>query len=127
MLWGDCLPRNITVPIRPLRRFTMRFQSSGVAAKALPLDPRKLSRAAEEAKAAGDLDRAIAAYTRLLEAGTNKMFTVIYLTERGQIYRQQKDYDGAIGDFERALRVIDYPAVRKLLQEVRELKKNAKD
>jgi predicted Zn-dependent peptidase len=110
----------------PERQFTLTFKSNGVAVKPLPRDLQKLSRAAEEANAAGDLGRAIAAYTRLLEAGPNKMFKVIYFASRGQIYVKMKDYDGAIRDYEAALRVIDYPAVKKLLREARELKAGGK-
>jgi zinc protease len=110
----------------PKRQLTLTFESTGVATKPLPTDLSQLSRAAQEAEAAGDLDRAILAYTRLLEAGPNKMFTMIYRADRGQLYVKKKDYDGAIRDYEAALRVMEYPAVRKLLDEAKVLRGTGK-
>ena len=55
------------------------------------------------------------------------MYRVIYLASRGQLYVKQKDYDGAIADYEAALRVVDYPAVRDLLKEVEALKADAEE
>ncbi len=107
--------------LRPKTRIIVQFQSSGSAPKPLPEDRRGLQTAAEEAVEAGDLARAITAYTRLLEKRPNKMFRVIYLASRGQVYVKQKDYAGAISDYEEALGVIDYPAVRDLLAEARKL------
>ncbi len=103
------------------RRFEIVFEGSGEPPPPLPEDPKELSQVAQDARASGDLERAVAAYTRLLEQKPNKMFTVIYHAERGQVRMEQRDYLSAIADFEEALAVIDYPAVRDLLQEAREL------
>ena len=107
------------------RRFEIVFEGSGEPPPPLPEDPKELSQVAQDARASGDLDRAVAAYTRLLEQKPSKMFTVIYLAERGQVRMGQRDYLSAISDFEEALAVIDYPAVRDLLQEARELQYGA--
>ncbi len=110
----------------PKRQVTVLFKASpGAAFAPLPNDRKALQTAAEEAKEAGDLDRAIAAYTKLLGMGPSKMFRVIYLASRGEIKVQQKDYDGAIADYEAALAVVDYPAVRDLLREAEELRDGA--
>ncbi len=106
------------------RGVTVVFKSSNATPKPLPNNPHALQTAAEEAVESGDLDRAIAAYTRLLKAKPNRMFKVIYLSSRGQVRVQQSDYQGAIDDYEQALEVIDYPAVRDLLREARELEAN---
>ena len=45
------------------------------------------------------------------------MNTVIYLASRGQVHLDRRDFDAAIADFETALDVVDYPAVRQLLEE----------
>jgi zinc protease len=110
----------------PAERYVaVTFGRSVEAAVALPHDPHALQKAAAAAVEAGELDRAILAYTRLLAMGPNKMFKVIYLSSRGQVKVKQKDYDGAIADYVAALSVVDYPAVRTLLKEARELKAGA--
>jgi zinc protease len=101
------------------RRFEIVFEAKGEPPPPLPEDPHALAKAAEEAESAGDYDRAIDAYTRLLQTKPNKMNTVIYLATRGQIHLEKRDYAAAIGDFEDALKVVDYPAVRDLLEEAR--------
>jgi len=106
----------------PARQVTVRFKASGAGEQPLPDDPKLLSDAAQQAEASGDLPRAIAAYTKLLEeTHPNQMYTVIYLASRGQIHMERKDYDSAIADFEVALGLVDYPAVRELLDEAKSL------
>lgn len=101
------------------RRFEILFEAKGEPPPPLPDDAHALLKAAEEAESAGQYDRAIDAYTRLLQMKPNKMNTVIYLATRGQIHLEKRDYPAAIGDFEDALKVVDYPAVRDLLEEAR--------
>ncbi len=105
--------------LAPERRFEILFEAKGEPPPPLPDDAHALVKAAEEAESAGDYDRAIDAYTRLLQMKPNKMNTVIYLATRGQIHLEKRDYPAAIGDFEDALKVVDYPAVRDLLEEAR--------
>lgn len=102
----------------PERRWTVTFLADPAAGDALPDDPAELARAAQDAAEGGDLDRAIAAYEKLLEGGPNRMNTVIYLYYLGSLRREQGDLAGAERDLQRALDVVDYPAVRELLEEV---------
>ncbi|MEM8931763.1 MAG: insulinase family protein [Acidobacteriota bacterium] len=105
----------------PSRRTTVIFEGTGEPPAPLPEETPALRQAAIDATEAGDLDRAVRAYSRLLDRKPNRMNTVIYLATRGQIRMQQQAYDGAIRDFEDALQVVDYPAVRDLLTEARRL------
>jgi predicted Zn-dependent peptidase/putative AlgH/UPF0301 family transcriptional regulator len=107
--------------LRPDGRVSVRFVGKGVALAALPDERAELQRAAVEATQAGDLDRAIAAYDKLLTGDLDKMGEVIALASRGQVKLQQRDYDAAILDFERALEIVDYPDLRSLLDEARAL------
>ncbi len=107
--------------LSPEQRVTVWFAASGSSRGPLPDDPHELSDVAQSASSGGDYDRAIAAYTKLLEGKPNRMNTVIYLASRGQVRMDQADYAGAIQDFEQALEVVDYPAVRELLEEARSL------
>ena len=101
----------------PARCVTVIFEGTGAEVEPLPDEPAALAAAARDASDAGDFDRARAAYTRLLELGPNRMNQVIYRASRGQIAMEVRDYDAAIADYEAALAVIDYPAVRDLLEE----------
>jgi len=101
----------------PSHRVVVRFLGTGAEPEPLPDDSGALLRAAMDADEGGDLDRAAAAYTKLLKGETNKMARVMYLASRGQVRMQQRDYDAAISDFEAALEIVDYPAVRDLLHE----------
>lgn len=105
--------------LAPRGRFEILFEAKGEPPPPLPEEPGALVKAAEEAASAADYDRAIEAYSRLLQLKPNKMNTVIYLAERGQIHLEKRDYEAAIADFEDALKVVDYPAVRDLLEEAR--------
>jgi len=108
--------------LSPGMRYAVLFAGSGQPPPPLPEDRGELQQAAQDAASAGDLDRAVAAYTRLLEGKPSKMYTVIFLASRGQVRVEQKDYDAAIADFEQALQVVDYPAVRDLLEEAQGLR-----
>jgi predicted Zn-dependent peptidase len=103
------------------RRIEVRFEGTGGELEPLPEDPGELQRAADEATQAGDLDRAVAAYTKLLSLETGKMNRVIALASRGEVRMQQREYGDAIRDFERALELVDYPKLRDLLDEARAL------
>ena len=111
--------------LAPEARIAVRFEGTGEAQQQLPADARELLQLAIDASESGQLELAIQAYTRLLELGPNRMNTVIYLTSRGQIRMEQKEYSVAIRDFEEALAVVDYPAVRDLLEEARTLERGA--
>jgi tetratricopeptide (TPR) repeat protein len=95
----------------------VRFEGTGAEIAALPDEPARLRETASDAADAGDYERAAAAYTKLLQLGPSSMNQVIYLTSRGQARLEGRDYEAAIADFEAALRVVDYPAVRELLEE----------
>ena len=103
--------------LTPARCVLVRFEGTGAETKPLPTELGELYSAAIEASEIGDFERAIEAYTRMLAKRPNKMNTVIYLASRGQVYLERKDFDAAIADFEAALEVIDYPAVRELLKD----------
>jgi zinc protease len=107
--------------LSPQRRVSVRFVGTGVELAPLPEDRTELQRAAVEATQAGDLERAIAAYNKLLAGDQSKMGEVIALADRGKLRMQQRDYDAAILDFERALEITDYPDLRNLLDEARAL------
>lgn len=87
----------------------------------LPDDPARLSQFAETAQAEGRWDDAIAAYTRLYETADSRMYRVIYLTTRGQVHMEARRYAGAVDDFREALDIVDYPAIRPLLDEAERL------
>ena len=121
------LHRAVLTYLAPEQCVTVRFEPTTESLKPLPEDRKALADAAQQAEASGDLDRAIAAYTKLLEGKPSEMFTVIYLASRGQVRMAQHDFDGAIADFEEALGVIDYPAVRDLLEEAKALRDGRPD
>ncbi len=101
------------------------FAGTGAEVKPLPDDPQGLRSAASEAQETGDIERALAAYGLLLEKMPDKMNLVINYAERGMLFMEIKDFDSAIADFEAALVVIDYPAVRELLEEAHARKARA--
>jgi len=105
----------------PQRRVEVRFVGTGAEFEPLPEEPGELHRAADEARQAGDLDRAVEAYTKLLSLHVNEMTQVIALASRGKVRMQQRDYRAAIVDFERALELIDYPDLHDLLDEAQAL------
>lgn len=105
----------------PQRRVEVCFEGVGGELEPLPEDPGELQRAADAATQAGDLDWAVAAYTKLLSLEIGEMSRVIALASRGKVRMQQREYGDAIRDFERALDLIDYPDLRDLLDEARAL------
>jgi zinc protease len=105
----------------PQRRVDVRFVGTGVEFEPLPDEPIELHRVADEATLAGDLDRAVEAYTKLLSLDPTKMGEVIALASRGNVRIKQREYRAAIQDFERALELIDYPDLHDLLDEARAL------
>ncbi|MEM1205290.1 MAG: insulinase family protein [Acidobacteriota bacterium] len=107
--------------LAPGRRVEVIFEGSGAPAAPLPDDEPALREAALDAAESGDLNRSIQAYTRLLSFEPNRMNTVIYLASRGQAWMQLQEYGEAVQDFEDALAVVDYPAVRDLLKEAKQL------
>jgi zinc protease len=111
--------------LAPQRCVEVVFEGTGEPVEPLPDEPDALARAAQDALDAGDHQRAIDAYTKLLAGRQSRMNTVIYLTERGSIHLALRDHDAAIADFERALAVVDYPAVRTLLEEAHARKRAA--
>lgn len=106
--------------LAPERAWVIRFEPTdpSLAARPLPDDAEALQHLAEEAAESGELDRAIAAYEKLLAKNPNRMWTVIYLYEVGALRLRLHDLAGARRDLERALALVDYPAVRELLDEV---------
>lgn len=101
----------------PAKRVSIRFSGTGKEDAPLPQDLSALHRAAEAALQEGNLDRAIAAYSRLLAMPLSKMNRVIYTSSRGQVKMLRRDYRGAVADFTAALDIVDYPALRELLEE----------
>ena len=108
----------------PKRRVMVHFTAAedAAAARELPADTKELAKFAQDAGEAGEYQLAVAAYTELLNRKPNRMNTVIYLATRGQLHMDHEDWDAAITDFEEALAVVDYPAVRELLKEARRRK-----
>jgi len=110
----------------PARKVTVTFHASSEEIAALPDDPGELEAAADAAAEAGDLNRAIAAYSKLLDMGPDRMHIVIYLYSRADVHKQQGDFQAGIDDCEAALKVVDYPAVRALLEELQGLEAERK-
>lgn len=109
----------------PQRRIEVRFEGTGGELAPLPEHPGELERVADEATQAGDLDRAVAAYTKLLSLEIGGMSRVIALAGRGKVHMRRREYGDAIRDFERALELVDYPRLRDLLDEARALEAGA--
>jgi len=122
---ADDLQRVAKQWLNPATETLIVFQGTGIAVAPLPDDIDGLQEAAAEARETGDYERAVEAYTKMLATKPNRMNTVIYYAERGMLFLEMNDFDGAIGDFEAALKVIDYPAVADLLEEAHARKKRA--
>ncbi len=101
------------------------FEGTGVDVAPLTQDPKELRIAAAEAIEIGDTERAVEAYSMLLRLSPSKMNQVIFLAERGGVHMGARDFDEAISDFTAALEVIDYPAVRDMLEEAHARKARA--
>ncbi len=113
--------------LSPKRRVVVHFapKSDVVAEIELPEGTEALATYAQEAMEGGEYQKAVVAYTELLNRKPNKMNTVIYLYYRGSLHMDHKNYDEAIADFETALKVVDYPAVRDALEEAKRLRDEA--
>ena len=107
----------------PSRRIAVVFEGTGEADTPLPDEQKALETAAELAVFAGDYDRAIAAYTKLLASeDLTPFYTVIYLRERGVVHMKKRDYAAAEADFVATLERFPWPEVEDLLEEVRALR-----
>ncbi|MAA80272.1 MAG: hypothetical protein CL916_13540 [Deltaproteobacteria bacterium] len=84
----------------------------------IPDDPKKLNEAAELAQNSGDLSRAIACYQRLLELKPSKINSVIYHYYLGHLYLESGDKNQAKKALLKGLAIVDYPALRELLNEI---------
>lgn len=104
--------------LAPELRWTIVYQPDEGALADLPEDKQGLLDAGTAAMESGDLLRAIAAYERLLALGANPMNTVIYRYTLGDLYFRLRRYEDARRELEAGLAVIDYPALRELLDEV---------
>lgn len=112
--------KHLTAKQRVVVHFTAAEDAA--AARELPADTKALAKFAQDAGEAGEYQLAVAAYTELLSRKPNNMNTVIYLATRGQLHMDHEDLDAAIADFEEALTVVDYPAVREMLKEAKRRK-----
>jgi zinc protease len=119
------LQRVASTWLDPKRNTLIIFEGTGEAVAPLPDDVDGLYEAAAQASETGDYDRAIQAFTLMLAKKPDRMNTVIYYYERGALYLEMNDFDSAIADFEAALAVVDYPAVRDALEETLARKKRA--
>lgn len=104
--------------LTPERRWTIRFLPAAGGELELPEGREELLEFARRAAASGSRALAVAAYERLLEGTQSPMWQVIHLYEMAAQRMEQGDLDGAERDLERALGIVDYPAVRQLLQEI---------
>ena len=99
-------------------RWTITYTPDEQMLAELPEDREGLAEAAVAATESGDLVRAIAAYERLLAMGANPMNTVIFRYTLGELNYRLRRYDEARRQLKAGLDVIDYPALRELLEEV---------
>jgi tetratricopeptide (TPR) repeat protein len=84
----------------------------------LPDDAEGLKAAAEAAEASGDLERAIEAYERLITLGPGRIDLVIFRYSLGGLFRRLGRLEEARRQLLLGLEVVEYPAVRDLLNEV---------
>jgi predicted Zn-dependent peptidase len=131
--WGDAVAAVSAADLQRVAKHWLNpdhasliiFEGTGEELAPLPDDVDGLYEAAAQASETGDYDRAIRAFTIMLGTKPNRMNTVIYYYERGALYLEMNDFDSAIADFEAALAVVDYPAVRDALEEAHARKARA--
>ena len=70
------------------------------------------------ATASGDLERAITAYERLIELGPGRVDLVIYRYYLGSLHHRQGRLERAREELLAGLEVVEYPALRELLEKV---------
>ena len=84
----------------------------------LPTSAQELNDAAQLAQSSGDLSRAIACYEQLLELKPNKINTVIYHYYLAILHLESGDKLRAKDHLLQGLDVVEYPALRELLNEI---------
>lgn len=104
--------------LTPDRAWTLRYQPDEAGLAALPSDRDALHAAGIAAAESGDLARAIAAFERLLSLTTDDMNVVIYRYTLGDLNFRLRRHGEARRHLEAGLAVIDYPALRELLEQV---------
>ncbi|MEC8424264.1 MAG: insulinase family protein, partial [Myxococcota bacterium] len=104
--------------LRPEQAWTLRYHPDTAGLAALPSDKDALHAAGIAAAESGDLARAIAAFERLLSLTTDDMNTVIYRYTLGDLNFRLRRHGEARRHLEAGLAVIDYPALRELLEQV---------
>ncbi|MEM9174436.1 MAG: insulinase family protein [Myxococcota bacterium] len=108
--------------LRPEARFVVRFEPDGSRAAedplALPEDPEALAEFAERAIDSGDVDAAVRAYARMAERSQDMRVRVIALYTLAEVERQRGNLAEARTALVSALEIVEYPAVRALLDEV---------
>jgi len=103
--------------LNPKRRMTLTIEATGEVLP-LPDDREGLKQAAEAAATSGDLDRAIAAYEKLLELKPGRIDLVIYRYTLGALNRDLGKLEVAREHLLAGLKVVEYPALRELLEKV---------
>ncbi|MCZ6596768.1 MAG: insulinase family protein [Planctomycetota bacterium] len=106
------------------RAWKVRFigaEGTGAEQDELPDDRRELQGLAVDLAESGDHRRSITAYEKLLGMDQSDMNTVILLYSIAEQRKVLGDLAGAKRDLEAALAVVDYPAVRDLLEQVEEM------
>lgn len=108
--------------LAPTRRITITYTPTKETKEAAPLpkDTAALKKAAEEAQASGDLERAIAAYEVLLTRRPGRVNLVIYRFYLAQLNRDQGRLLKAKEHLLEGLKVVKYPALEELLEKVNE-------
>jgi predicted Zn-dependent peptidase len=103
--------------LTPEAKIVLRYEATGEDVP-LPTDRKGLRAAAEAASASGDLQRAIAAYEALIELGAGRVDLVIYRYSLGSLHHRLGNLDEARDHLLKGLQVVEYPALRELLEKV---------
>jgi predicted Zn-dependent peptidase len=108
--------------LTPERRVDITYEPTGKLVP-LPDDVAGLKKAASEAQGSGELERAIKAYEKLLTLKIGRVDRVIFHYSLGSINRRLGRLKVARDQLIAGLKVVEYPALRDLLQKVeREIK-----